>query len=55
MRDMKTTIGNYEMELSGSLITIRKNGETTKVIETNPWEAVHQYNELVGKLQKMNV
>lgn len=52
---MKTTIRNYELELSGSLITIRKNGETTKVIETNPWEAVHKYKELVGKLQKMNV
>jgi hypothetical protein len=44
---MKQVIGNYQIELSGTLITIMKGGQMIKAIEANVWEAVEVYNKVV--------
>ena len=49
LRDMKQTIKNYELELSGSLLMIRVNGDLLTAKEVNPITAVEDYHNLVSK------
>jgi hypothetical protein len=51
---MKTKIGKYEAELSGSMVYIRetKTDELLKCIDVDPFDAIDQYKGIVSKLQK---
>jgi hypothetical protein len=42
---MKKSFKNLECELSGSLITIRENGELRKAYEVNPLNAIAEFNK----------
>jgi len=50
---MKNKIGNYEIQLQGSSISIRNNGMLTKVIECEPINAIEKYMELGLKLGQL--
>ena len=49
---MKETIKNYELELSGSLLMIRVNGDLLSAKEFNPMTAVEDFNNLVSKYKE---
>ena len=49
LRDMKEMIKNYELELSGSLLMIRVNGDLVTAKEVNPITAVDDYHNLVQR------
>jgi len=49
---MKKAIGKYEVELSGSLITVKYGGELRGAKEVNPSIAVERYNEVVKVYEK---
>jgi len=51
---MKKTINNYTVELSGSLITIKKDSELIKAFDVNPNSAVEKYRGWVEKVEKMS-
>jgi hypothetical protein len=50
---MKNKIGNYEIQLQGSSISIRNNGMLTRVIECQPINAIEKYMELGIKLGEL--
>tara|TARA_R110000796_G_scaffold82592_1_gene181034 strand:- start:68303 stop:68458 length:156 start_codon:yes stop_codon:yes gene_type:complete len=50
---MTKIIGKYEINLTGSLITIKKGGSTIKAFDTNPLFAIEKFNELSTKLSKI--
>jgi hypothetical protein len=50
---MKNKIGNYEIQLQGSSISIRNNGMLTRVIECQPINAIEKYMELGIKLAEL--
>jgi len=52
---MVTSIGNYELELSGSLIMVRVGGELRLAQEVNPLNAVEKYNELCKVYEKRSL
>lgn len=45
-------IKNYELELSGSLLTIRVNGDLVTNKELNPLTAVDDYHNLVQRYKE---
>lgn len=52
LRDMKEMIKNYELELSGSLLMIRVNGDLVTAKEVNPITAVDDYHNLVQRYKE---
>ena len=50
---MRNKIGNYEIQLQGSSISIRNNGMLTRVIECQPINAIEKYMELGIKLAEL--
>ena len=48
---MKKKFKNYECELSGSLITIRENGELRKGYEVNPLEAISEFDRVTNEFR----
>ena len=52
-RDMIKNYKNYQCELSGSVVYIRKNDELIKAVEVNPLTALEQYQSLCNKVQKV--
>ena len=52
-RDMIKNYKNYQCELSGSVVYIRKNDELIKAVEVNPLTALEQYQSLCKKVQKV--
>jgi len=46
---------NYQCELSGSMVIIRKDGSMIKAIEVNPLNAVEKWQELCSKVQKVSI
>lgn len=50
---MKRDFKNYQCELSGSMVLIRKDGMMFKAIEVNPWEAVERFQELCVKVKAL--
>lgn len=46
---------NYQCELSGSVVYIRKNDELIKAVEVNVWEAVERYQSLCNQVQKLSL
>lgn len=44
---------NYQCELSGSVVYIRKNDELIKAVEVNVWEAVEKYQSLCKQVEKL--
>lgn len=49
---MKKQIGNIEVELTGSMIMVKVNGELRGAKEVNPLNAVEKYNELCKVYEK---
>jgi len=49
---MKEMIKNYELELSGSLLMIRVNGDLVTTKEVNPVTAVDDYHNLVQRYKE---
>jgi len=49
---MKKQIGKYEVELSGSLITVKYEGELRGAKDVNPLHAIERYNEVVIAYEK---
>lgn len=47
----KLSIGNYETELSGSLVTIKQDGRLIKAIEVNPNDAYNQFQIINDKIK----
>jgi hypothetical protein len=45
---MKKQIGKYELELTGSLICVRYEGELRGAKEVDPLNAIEIYNNLVA-------
>jgi len=46
---------NYQCELSGSMVIVRKDGSMVKAIEVNPLNAVEKWQELCLKVQKVSI
>jgi len=46
---------NYQCELSGSVVYIRKNDELIKAVEVNPLEALEKYQSLCEQVQKVSL
>ena len=51
---MKEIIGNYEVKLNGTQITINKGGQMIKAIEAPVWEAIEVYNKVVATAKKLS-
>jgi hypothetical protein len=54
-RDMIKNYKNYQCELSGSVVYIRKNDELIKAVEVNVWEAVERYQSLCKQVEKLSL
>lgn len=52
---MKKQIGKYELELTGSLICVRYEGELRGAKEVNPLNALEIYNNLVISYEKKDL
>lgn len=52
---MKKSIGKYELELTGSMVTIKVNGELMGAKEVNPNEAVNGFNTIYKTLEKVSL
>jgi len=52
---MKKQFKSYECELSGSLITIRENGELRKGYEVNPLNAIEEFNKVCLVVEKASL
>ena len=52
---MKKQIGKYELELTGSLICVRFEGELRGAKEVNPLNALEIYNSLVTTYEQKNL
>lgn len=52
---MKKQFKNLECELSGSLITIRENGELKKGYEVNPLNAIEEFNKVCEVVEKISL
>ena len=48
---MRKTIANWSVELSGALITIKKDQEFVKALDVNPNFAVEKYHMWVKKVE----
>ena len=51
----KMFTNGYSVSLSGSLVTIRFNGETIKVIDVNPNLAVEKFTEICNKVSGFKI
>mgnify|MGYP000907675533 FL=1 len=52
---MKKSIGKYELELTGSMVTVKVNGELVGAREVNPNEAVVGFNKIYKSLEKVTL
>ena len=52
---MKKSIGKYELELTGSMVMVRVNGELMGAKEVNPNEAVVGFNKIYKSLEKVTL
>jgi len=50
---MRKTIANWSVELSGTLITIKKNKELIKALDVNPNMAVEKFHLWVKKVEDL--
>ena len=48
---MRKTIANWTVELTGALITIKKDKELVKALDVNPNLAVEKYHMWVEKVE----
>jgi hypothetical protein len=55
MKEMIKQIGKYELELTGSLICVRYEGELRGAKEVNPLNALEIYNNLVISYEKKDL
>jgi len=52
---MKKSIGKYELELTGSMVMVKVNGELVGAKEVNPNEAVAGFNKIYKSLEKVSL
>jgi len=52
---MKEVFGIYEVELTGSLIMLKINGELVGAKDVNPLDAIQRYNELCKVYEKRSL
>ena len=52
---MKKSIGKYEFELTGSMVTVKVNGELVGAREVNPNEAISGFNTIYKTLEKVSL
>ena len=52
---MKKSIGKYELELTGSMVTVKVNGELVGAKEVNPNEAIDGFNTIYKTLEKVSL
>ena len=52
---MKKSIGKYELELTGSMVMVKVNGELVGAREVNPNEAVEGFNKIYRSLEKVSL
>ena len=48
-------MGKYELELTGSMVMIRVNGELMGAKEVNPNEAISGFNTIYKTLEKVSL
>lgn len=53
LSDMIKQYKNYQCELSGSLVIVRKDGQMIKAIEVNPLNAVERWESLCAQVQRL--
>jgi len=44
---------NYQCELSGSMVIVRKDGMMIKAIEVNPLNAVEKWESYCGQVERL--
>ena len=49
---MKKQIGKYEVELTGSMVMVKYEGELRGAKEVNPLNAIESYNKVVAAYEK---
>ena len=52
---MKKVIGKIEVELTGSMIMVKVNGELRGAKEVNPLNAIEKFNEICGVYEKRSL
>jgi len=52
---MKKVFGSYEVELTGSMIMVKVNGELRGAKEVNPLNAVEKYEEVCKVYEKRSL
>jgi hypothetical protein len=52
---MKKVFGIYEVELTGSLIMLKINGELVGAKDVNPLDAIQKYNEVCNVYEKRSL
>jgi hypothetical protein len=52
---MKKVFGSYEVELTGSMIMVKVNGELRGAKEVNPLNAVEKYEEICKVYEKRSL
>ena len=52
---MKKSIGKYEVELTGSMVMVKVNGELVGAREVNPNDAVAGFNTIYKTLEKVSL
>jgi hypothetical protein len=52
---MKTVFGIYEVELTGSLLMLKINGELVGAKDVNPLDAIQKYTELCKVYEKRSL
>jgi hypothetical protein len=50
-RDMLKTFGNFQVELSGSLVSIKQNGSLVKAQSVSPNYAVQEFEKICTKVE----
>ena len=50
-RDMLKTFGNFQVELSGSLVSISNNGSLVKAQTVSPNNAIQEFEAICNKVE----
>ena len=53
MNKFNKTIGNFNIKLTNTMITITYNGQMVKAFDTNPLHSMDRFNATIEKLEKI--
>ena len=53
MNKFNKTIGNFNIKLTNTMITITYNGQMVKAFDTNPLYSMDRFNATIEKLEKI--